>query len=329
MPEAEDSLARWVGAGLIDEATAGRIREFEASRARERRSTAPDVPPDERPGTIEVLLYLGIAVLSVGVVALIAQEWAGLDSLGRVLAVGVPALFALLVGALLRTLDEPGYLRGAQFSWAAAVALVAATVAVILYEYQPGGFSRQDDHVLMLVVAVAASGLALLLWSLNPMTFQVLAIGGSLFFFGQAIGNWPAEQSNPLAGGTLLAVALTGILLTETGRFGPRDASRYTFGLLLALGAFQPGFQDGGTPWEIPAFVVAAALLGLGVRRGSFAYVLWGVALLFLALVRTIYQNFSDEIGAPVALIISGALLIGAVLILARLAPSFRGARTP
>lgn len=324
MTEAEEALRRWAEAGLIDEATAERIRQFEAARRQQARGTPGEALPGERPGLIEVLLYLGIAVLSVGVFALIAQAWDNLASFPRVLAVGVPAAFALLTGGLLKSLGEAGYRRGAQFSWAAAVGLAAGTVAVVLHEYEPLGISRDDDQAAMLIVGVAATALALLLWALNPMTFQVLALGASLFFLGQAIGNWPDQYSARLAGGALAIFGLAGIALAEVGLMAPRDSSRLTFGLLLAFGSYQPGFSDGGTPWEIPAFVAAAGLLGFGVYRGSFGYVLCGVGLLFVALVRAIFQNFSDQVGAPVALIISGALLIGAVLLLARLAPSLR-----
>lgn len=323
MTEAEDALRRWAEAGLIDAETAERIRQFEAARRREARPGIA-IPPGERPGLVEVLLYLGIAVLSVGVFALFAQGWSGLQSLPRLLAVGIPAAFALLVGALLRTLGEPGYRRGAQFSWAAAVALAAGTVAVLLYEYEPFGISRDDDQAAMLIVAGVAVALALLLWALNPATFQVIALAGSLFFLGQAIGNWPESFSARLAALSLVAIGTVAILLAELGALSPRPAARAAFAVVLAFGAYQPGFRDGGSPWELLAFVAAAALLGLGVYRASFAFVLTGVALLFIALVRAIFQNFSDQVGAPVALIISGALLIAAVLLLARLVPALR-----
>jgi hypothetical protein len=223
-------------------------------------------------------------------------------------------------------LDEAGYRRGGQFAWAVAVPLVAGTVAVILHEYEPFGLSADDDRAQALVVGLVAVGLALALWATNPATLQVLALGGSLLFLAQAVGSWPDDFSAPLAGCTLLAFGLAGLALAEVGRMVPRDAARLVFAILAAFGAYQPGFASGGTAWELLAFAAAAALLALGVFRGSFAYILCGVALLFGALVRAIFQNFSDQLGAPVALIISGALLIGAVLLLARLAPSLRKA---
>ncbi len=316
----EALLSRWREAGLLDDAAVERIRTFENQRA----SRRPAIPTEERPGVIEILLYLGIAVLAVGVTALAAQNWADLASFARVLVTAVPAGFTLLVGALLRSRSEPGLRRAGQLAWVASVALTALALWVILWEYEPLGLARDDDRTSLLIVATCAAALALALWALAPSTLQLFALGGALFFLAQALGAWPDDYSPRLAGGSLALVALTAIALAETDRLSPRATARFVFGFLLAVGAFWPGFDDGGTPWELTAFVAAALLLALGVLRSSFQYVLWGVLLLFVALVRAIFQNFSDEIGAPVALIISGALLIAAVLILARLAPSLR-----
>ncbi|QFG02405.1 DUF2157 domain-containing protein [Tepidiforma bonchosmolovskayae] len=318
MSELDADLRRWVEAGILDPQVAERIRAFEAAR------TAPAHPAAERPDVIEVLLYLGIAVLAVGVFALAAQNWGDLASPARVAVTAVPAAFTLLLGALLRDRPEPGMRRAGQLAWTAAVGLTALALGVYIWEYEPFGLARDEDATPFLVVTAAATGLALLLWAVTPSVLQLLTLGVSLFFLAQAIGRWPDEYSAPLAGGSLAIAALAAIALTETGRLVPRAAARTIFGLLLAVGAYQPGFSSGGTPWEIPAFLAAAGLLALGVWRSSFQYVLWGVLLLFVALVRAIFQNFSDQLGAPVALIISGVLLIGAVLLLARLAPQLR-----
>lgn len=318
MSELDADLRRWVEAGILDPQVAERIRAFEAAR------TAPAHPAAERPDVIEVLLYLGIAVLAVGVFALAAQNWGDLASPARVAVTAVPAAFTLLLGALLRDRPEPGMRRAGQLAWTAAVGLTALALGVYIWEYESFGLARDEDATPFLVVTAAATGLALLLWAVTPSVLQLLALGASLFVLAQAIGQWPDEYSAPLAGGSLAAAALAAIALTETGRLVPRAAARTIFGLLLAVGAYQPGFSSGGTPWEIPAFLAAAGLLALGVWRSSFQYVLWGVLLLFVALVRAIFQNFSDQLGAPVALIISGVLLIGAVLLLARLAPQLR-----
>lgn len=272
-----------------------------------------------------MLLYLGVAVLAVGVFALVAQGWSDLGSAARLIVVGVPALVMLGAGALMRAATEPGIRRGGQLAWFATVPLLAGALAVYLVEYEPAGFTTDDDRAILLTVALFAFALALLLWAAMPSVLQVVALGGATYFLSMAIGAWPDEFSSSLAGITMVVAAAAALALAESNILAPRDAARLIFGLVAAFGAYVPGFREGGTPWELFAFIVAVALLGLGIRRSSFLYVLSGVGLLFLALVRTIFQNFSDQVGAPVALIISGALLIAAVLLLARLAPRLRG----
>ncbi len=321
MSDAEDALRRWEAAGLIDAATAARIRAFEAER---RQPAAAPRPTSERPGLVEVLLYLGIAVLAVGVFALVAQGWPELTSAARLIIVGVPALVTLGAGALMRASGEPGIRRGGQLAWFVAVPLLAGTLAVYLVEYEPARYSTDDERAILLTVAAASVAIALLLWVAQPSVLQVVALGGATYFLAMAIGAWPDEFSSRLAGVTMVLAAAGALFLAEANFLTPRDAARLVFGLAGAFGSYMPGFSDGGTPWELLAFAVAGALLALGIRRASFLYVLCGVGLLFLALVRTIFQNFSDQVGAPVALIISGALLIAAVLLLARLAPRLR-----
>src|SRR5690606_28048768 len=108
----------------------------------------------------------------------------------------------------------------------------------------------------------------------------------------------------------------------------PKDTSQLLFGAMALAGPYQAGFIDDGLPFGLLAFVVGAGLIALGVMRSSFVYVLVGVTGLFVVLVTFIFEHFEDDIGAPLALILSGAILIGAVLLLARFRPALRQ-RTP
>jgi hypothetical protein len=308
-----------LAAGILDSSTAERIRAFEASRSAER-----EQDEDNRPGVIEVLLYLGVAVLAVGVFALMAQNWPELQSGARIAALAVPAALCLGGGALMRVSPEAGIQRAGQVAWLVAVALAAGTMAVFLNEYHPGGREFEDDQESMLLIAGATAALALVLWVFSPKHAQVLALAAAVFFVAQALGNWPDDFSEGLAGVTLLAVGVAAVALTEFGLLRPRDSSQLLFGAMAIAGPYQAGFIEDGLPFEILAFVVGAALIGLGVTRSSFVYVLVGVTGLFVALVTFIFEHFEDDIGAPLALILSGAILIGAVLLLARFRPTLR-----
>lgn len=319
MGQIDDLLQRWLSAGLIESGTAERIRSFEAERAR-----AEERERDDRPGVIEVLLYLGVAVLAVGVFALMAQNWPELQSGARVAALAVPTVVCLGGGALMRVSSEAGVRRAGQMAWLVAVGLAAGTMAVFFNEYHPGGLEFEDDREAMLIIAASAAALALLLWVFSPTHAQVLALAAGVFFFAQAMGNWPDDYSEGLAGVTLLTIGVAAVALVELGLLRPRETSQLLFGAMAIAGPYQAGFIEDGIPFELLAFVVGAALITLGILRASFVYVLVGVAGLFVVLVTFIFEHFEDDIGAPLALILSGAILIGAVLLLARFRPTLR-----
>lgn len=319
MGQIDDLLQRWLTAGLIEQDTAERIRSFEAAQA-----AAAQREEDDRPGVIEVLLYLGVAVLAVGVFALMAQNWPELHSGARLAALAVPTVVCLGGGALMRVSPEAGVRRAGQMAWLVAVALTAGTMAVFFNEYHPGGLEFEDDRETMLIIAAATAGLALLLWVLSPTHAQVLGLAAGVVFVAQALGNWPDDYSEGLAGVTLLTIGIVAVGLVELGLLRPKETSQLLFGAMAMAGPYQAGFIENGLPFELLSFVIGAALITLGIMRSSFIYVLVGVAGLFLVLVTFIFEHFEDDIGAPLALILSGAILIGAVLLLARFRPALR-----
>jgi hypothetical protein len=108
------------------------------------------------------------------------------------------------------------------------------------------------------------------------------------------------------------------IALTEMGYFKPMPLARTLAALLLCGGAFQAGV-DSAVGWELLAFIAGAAAIGLGVWRASFTYIAVGVGTLLVALITFMFEHFEERIGAPVALMISGGMLVAAVLILVQI----------
>ncbi|MGE0601370.1 MAG: DUF2157 domain-containing protein [Dehalococcoidia bacterium] len=308
MEPVESFLRRWLNAGVIDESTAQRIRAFE--------ETSP-VPSstESRPGALEAVLYLGLVVLGVGVFALFAQQWQDLESWSRVLAIGVPTVLILGLGALLHTSKDPELRRGGQAAWFVSVGLTAGLIAVLVNEYGLG-LDKDDDRGQFLLVASCTFLLAMALWTASPSHAQLLAIAGSAFMLGQAIGNWPDEFSQPLAGMTTLGIAVAAIALVELEWLSPAESGRFFFVILGIVGAEEAGAGGGPIGFELFAGVVAALAIAYGVLRESFVVVLVGVGGAFVVLVTFIFEHFQEEIGAPMALMISGGLLIAAVVIL-------------
>lgn len=281
------------------------------------------MPPGERPGVLEVLVYLGVIVAGIGAVFLVGQNWDELDSWARVAALGVPGGLALLAGFLLRASKEPALDRAGQAAWLVAVALVAGTVMVVGHELAGGGInddvSDEATRNIVLVAATVSVGLSLALWVLGPSHLQVLALAASFFFAAQAIGAWPDEFDAKLAGMTLLLIGLAGVVLAVSGAFEPGGSARALFGALAVAGPYEAGL-DGDVQWaELLTFAVGAGLVALSVARGHFSLTVVGVAGIFVALVTYVFEHFEDEIGAPVALMVSGGVVVAGVILLVQL----------
>lgn len=302
----DEHLKRWRNAGIIDEATASSIRDFEA------RPESAGESNTGRPSLIEALLYLGLVVVAAGVFALLAQNWDELQSPARIAVLVVPSGLALILGfALSTTKDEP-FVRGGQMAWLLAVGLVFGAVLVTFNEYG----ASDDERNGLLVGSLLALGLAIGLWALSGSALQVLGVAASMFTFAQALGTWPDDFSAAIAGTTALIAGATGVALVEIGVFRPRPFAALVMAFVAAAGVYEAGI-DGTVVWaEILAFVVAAGLIFLGITRALFAYLFLGVVLAFIALVTVMFEHFESDLGAPVALIVSGGALVACVLLL-------------
>jgi hypothetical protein len=318
----EEHIRRWQRAGLLADAEAERLLAYESGRSERRAGAA-----EERPGVLEALLYLGFTVAGVGVFFFIAQQWDDLRSWARLMVVGVPALLALAAGGGMSLSSEPGVRRGGNVAWLLAVALGGGTLAVVFNEYGPGE-GLGDEHWTLAVTGVVTLALALVLWALTPSHPQVVGVGGASFFFGMTMGAWPDEFSGQVAG---LAAAATGVAilaLVEAGLFRPRFSSRVAGSMLAGVGTFMAG-REAALPWEFLAFAAGAALVALGVWRASFTYVTAGIIVLLLSLITFMFEHFEDRIGAPLALMLSGGLLVAAVLALVQYRQIHRRRQAP
>jgi len=112
----EEALQRWIGAGVLDESTAERIRLFEASRER---------PAGLRWQVLLALIFGGI-LLAAGVTLFVAAHWDELSPTAR---------FVVVLG-MLTVLHVGGLLARPYFEWLAVtlhgVGTVAAGAAVAL-----------------------------------------------------------------------------------------------------------------------------------------------------------------------------------------------------
>ncbi len=221
-------------------------------------------------------------------------------------------LLALLAGFGMRASGRPEVARAATVAWLVAVALAAGTTAVVGSEYDA------NDNNIALYVGLVALAAAIPLWVIQPSHPQVVGVVGSLFMLAQGAGAWADPFNAEVAGVTALLLGAAGLALADTGRFEPGATSRFLFAALAMGGAFEAMVDDGSAWAETLFFAVAAGLVALSLFRGRFAYMIVGVLGAFVGLVWFMFEHFEDEIGAPVVLMLTGAILIATVLLLAR-----------
>lgn len=308
MSDLDDYLSRWRAADVIDAETADRIRAFEAGdEARHR---------DERPGIMEALIYIGLAVVGVGAFILMALVWGDLDGWARIAVTGAPGLAALGLGQVLYSMGQPGMQRGGSVAWVAAAALLTGCVAVIVYE------AGWDDSDAVIVPAIVAVALTLALWALLPWHPQVVALGAALTLFAISIAVRSDHDGPAVFATVIAALAIAWIAVTELKVLGPRATARPLGALALAGGGYLLSLD-----WDLPlvvegtGFIAGIALVVLSILRGSFAYMVFGIGVLFVSFVTFTMQRVPDPVVGALVLMLSGVLLVATVIILARWRP--------
>lgn len=313
MAEINERVEDWQAAGIVDAETAGRILEFERGRSAPKPAVAAQASgvneASNRPTVIEAVIYLGIVVIAAGFIFLIAENWSEFESWARVAICAAPLGALLLVGFALGASDQPGLKRGGQLAWFVSVGMVVATLAVLFEEFGNG-----PGHDTVLVIALVTFAYAVTLWVIAPADLQVTAVAGTLFFVAQAIGDFPDEFSTELVGVLGLVFGFLALALTERGLIGPRQPARVVFALFTVATTYEASFET-AIGWESLAFVAAIGLLALGIARNSFSLVVCGIGGTFLALITFVFAHFESELGAPFALIISGALVLFGTLL--------------
>jgi hypothetical protein len=311
----ESQLNRWQDAGVLDAETAERIRQFEANR--EKTGTQ-----SERPGAIEAVIYLGVAVVGVGALVLIATNWGTLNAATQIGVPAVSGLLAFLIGRSMLRSNGPQLVRGGQVAWLLSLALFA-TAWVIAADN-----AGMEGESTLLVGGLAVLAVGAVLWAWSPASSQMVGIaaGSVLTAAGLAAVAGTEHYGGTIFGLSLVFMAALGLALSERGLLGPRAAGQLLSCLLILIGASLGSMLPGPVGVETIGFASGAALVALSIRLGVFAYMGFGVATLFLALLTLVLRRVDDPTEAGLALTGVGLALLAGILLLARWRPWARGA---
>jgi hypothetical protein len=294
--------------------SAGDINEAELTAAYREGAGGESIDRQTRYST--VLYFIGGGVVVIGLVALIAQVW---DDLGSVMHVAVTlgsGMVAFTAGVLLSRRQWLGAAGPAFFLIAALVLPFGLAVTLDEAGFQPDRFGWQSLISLVLMGAFAAAYVlfrsnSLLLYAIGYATWAFFAITGWI------AGPTPGLDDFEFFEYRALAVGLSYLLLAYSFSETPRrelSGILYGFGTMTFLGA---AFALGGwTPsqnafWELVFPGLVFAVLYASVHLKSKALLTFGSLFLASYLVKITSEYFSDSLGWPLALVISGMMLMG------------------
>jgi hypothetical protein len=274
----------------------------------------------------EVITYAGALVTLAGLGTLLGTQYQQLSVVGRLAIPGLVAIAALLVARVL-----PGERARARRAQTSLVTLAIAAIALFTGQLQaeilggPGAsIPVNTAYRIILVAAVVAAVLAAgSLWRLRAGLLAA-ALSVSLLIaaiaFLQLRHGWAVEA----------VFLITSAMLVAAAEYGRRQRVLWATEVLAFAGPSMAiitaliNARDGNLPLEIFGGLLAGAAFAASVYRGSAGYAFAGGIGLFAFVLDIEFRYFQRSVGFAVSLVISGLVLLGIALLLARLVPRLR-----
>lgn len=298
-----EQLRRWVDASLISSAEADAIRAFETH--------VHEVEPRRIPMIAEALAYVGASLAAAAGVALLGERWGDLTPGVRMASVSTAFAVAFVGGVLLRgRRGDPAIERFMSVCWGVATGLFGWLAWLLAHDVLE---LRGSTPVLWCGIAITALGGVLYLF-LREGLQQIAVFAGLLTIVGASV-----------APGTGLALVVWGIgvgwtVLGALDRLPPERAA-FICGPLVALWA-PIALTDGGQGygmWLGLATAVGLIVASLGLHQTVL--LAFGTIGVFAYVIRVLVRVFGDTAAMPVALLITGAIVVAVAVWLARRSP--------
>ena len=276
---------------------------------------APALEPVPRSTTkssavLEVLGYVGGALVLGAVIMLGSFFWDDLGSTGRKLVALASVMVPALGGAALikgRARPELGRILLALACYAAGFAYL------VVFEDQKFVVSAA---VVVLTSAVGAALLRSGAFLVSGWSGGMLLVCAVVFdLIETPVGVEPTKEAAYLAIGFLLvamALAGSGLLLSRTLAWSLAGLSGWAASIALQ------GAANGEWLSLLCATVVTAALLTAFVQTHRYAFAIIGCAILLSIWPVSLYRIVDNAVGAAIGLVAAGAVLIGTVIWLTR-----------
>ena len=303
-PDLPHRLERWEAAGLISHDQGMRILALEAE---EGRSAAPGGAPRRVAVLGEALGYVGAALVAAAIAFVMGPRWADLAAGVRVGLLFGGAVATLLIGVAVAG-TAPAAQRVRAVLWALSAGFLGAGVAVALASVA----DWRAGSAALLGAALALPYAGFLWWRsrripLHLATFAAWLVSAALL--GDTVDGGHTVAVLAWLGG----VAWCGVAALH--RLPPRR-----LGIALGMGAAlvaTEGFLDAG--WgEALGVATVVGVLAAAVAARSIDGLVIGAVGAFLVVPRVADRLLGGPVGAGVGLLVVGAVLLGAAVVVLR-----------
>jgi hypothetical protein len=297
------SLRAWVAAGLITDDQATAIRSHEAA------------PSDERrvPLIAEVLGYLGGSLALIAAFILAGEFWPDLEAWARLSLVGAGTVAFLAAGWFIKDNENEAIHRLSSFSWALGTVGVAFFFGLLANDV----FDAQEETT-ALVASTAGLVVGYFLYRLSPRSLQQILMGGASVAVPLSLLAHVDQPPDEFYGLAIWGIGIAWLFLSW-GRHLQPQLTGYALGSLAALfGPQVMRFSEVAWPMLL-GLATAGALLAFSVGLRNTVLLGFGAGGIFLFVPQIIFEYFGDTIGVPLALFLTGVVLLGAALLIARL----------
>lgn len=276
-----------------------------------------NVAENKRVTVVEMLYYIGGAIVFLGIVILIGQNWKTLSTTTKILTTLGSGISAYLVGLLFGQNKKMEAVGSAFYLISALVLPVGLYVLLDTSGYNAGSFTSQTIINLTLFVMYLLSHL---LTKKNLFGFFSIVYGTLLFFSFTSLmveGNltgadWKFYQYRLLATGlsyTMLSFGFSkGERKSLTG-FLNGFGIIFFLGSAMSLGGWKP---EQNLFWEMffPVLVFGTLISSVYMRSKSF--LVWGTIFLMAFILKITGEYFATSMGWPLALVMAGFGVMGA-----------------
>lgn len=266
--------------------------------------------PQERSSlVIEALGYLGGVIILVASILIASLYWDQVGTTARLVIVGGVAAVLLAAGfAIPERLEDVG-IRFRSVLWLLSTGAFAGFVGLLGAD----ALNMADKDVFLLMsagVAAHAAGL----WLIGRTLVQQLALMVGVMLTAAALTN-ELGVSDALPGFAVWGVALIWLLLGWGGLLEPRRFVMVFGAAGMFVGALTTIPTYAGI---VLALVTAVAVVATAVLFRDLRMLAVGAFGTLLVLPSSVIELFPGDLAAPIAMLVVGALLVGAGLFIAR-----------